>query len=147
MPTRTDYEKLVGEVWGRRYSSVGSAQAKEFEHYLKEGAAGGAVWRAQERATASFGEEDASPFILELMRQADMLAIPLKPDKATYLIIDSLKLPDDVNEEILQSTHQLLDWLNPSKTSESSLSWPLARGVDQRGGEGRLRSCQNRLGQ
>ncbi len=123
MPTRTDYEKLVGEVWGRRYSSVGSAQAKEFEHYLKEGAASGAVWRAQERATASFGEEDISPFILELMRQADMLAIPLKPEKVTYLIIDSLKLPDDANEEILRSTHQLLDWLNLSKTSESSLSW------------------------
>ncbi|MFQ5978174.1 MAG: hypothetical protein ACE5OZ_08600 [Candidatus Heimdallarchaeota archaeon] len=123
MPAKKEFERIVGEVWGRRYSSIGSAQAKEFEHYLKEGSAGDAIWAAQERATASFGEEDVSPFILELLRQADMLSLPLTPDQATYLIIDSLKLPNDEDEEVLQSTRQLLDSLNPGETSESSLSW------------------------
>ena len=40
MPTKKDLEKIIGEIWGKRFGSVGSAQAQEFGHYLREDRAG-----------------------------------------------------------------------------------------------------------
>jgi hypothetical protein len=123
MSERKEFTKLIGEVWGKRYSTVGSAQAKEFERYLKQGSADDAIWRAQERATASLGAEDVSPFILELLRQADLLGLSLTPDQVTYLVIDSLELPEGADEEAKQGIRQILDPLLESRASETTMNW------------------------
>ncbi|MHA2232627.1 MAG: hypothetical protein ACXAB4_09065 [Candidatus Hodarchaeales archaeon] len=120
--TRRDFEKIVGEIWGKRYGSVANVQATEVKRYLREEATGKVVWWSSDGQTRPFAAEDQNIFIHELLRHTELLGLALTPEEVEYLILDSLKLPEGSETGEEENLRLLADAIISAMESSSSIS-------------------------